>query len=190
MGINKNAVIVLHEIYGINSFIKDICENLKTLRFDVFCPDMLEGKRFPYSKAEEAHSCFYSNIKPDYYKEVEVLISMLKSTYDKVFVLGFSAGAAIAWRCCEYPDCDGIICCYGSRIMDYLMLKPVMPVLLLFAEKDFFDVKLVAKELVKKQNVELYILPADHGFMDPYSASFDAQQNKIAEMHIRRFLGM
>lgn len=48
MGINKNAVIVLHEIYGINSFIKDICENLKTLRFDVFCPDMLEGKRFPY----------------------------------------------------------------------------------------------------------------------------------------------
>ena len=90
MGINKNAVIVLHEIYGINSFIKDICENLKTLRFDVFCPDMLEGKRFPYSKAEEAHSCFYSNIKPDYYKEVEALISMLKAPMTRY---SFSASA-------------------------------------------------------------------------------------------------
>jgi len=65
---NKKAVIILHEIYGINRFIKDVCSEYHILGFDL-------------------------------YKEVEQLVEKAKFTYDKVFIIGFSVGATIAWRC-------------------------------------------------------------------------------------------
>jgi len=184
---HKIAVIVLHEIYGINNFIEEICIDYKMQGYDVFCPDMIQGKHFSYSDAAEAYHYFYNHNRLEYYKEIEDLVSKLKNTYNKVFIHGFSVGATIAWRCCEHPNCDGIICCYGSRIRDYMELQPLSPVLLLFARHDSFDVEIVAEQLNGKSNIELHVLQASHGFMDPYSNCFDMEQNQIAKMYIHRF---
>lgn len=70
------------------------------------------------------------------YQTIVAQLRQLKQTYRQVFIMGFSVGATIAWRCSETPWCDGIIGCYGSRIRDYLELQPACPVLLLFAEQD------------------------------------------------------
>jgi dienelactone hydrolase len=185
---NKNAVIILHEIYGINSFIEEICTGYKVQGFDVFCPDMIQRERFLYPEAAEAYQYFMRNNGFEYYKEIEALISKLKLTYDKVFIIGFSVGATIAWRCCEHHNCDGIICCYGSRIREYMSLQPSNSVLLLFAKHDSFDVEIVAEQLGGKPNVDLLILQASHGFMDRYSNCFNKEQAQIAKMYIRQFL--
>lgn len=185
---NKNAVIVLHEIYGVNSFMKDMCSEYSQQGFDVFCPDMIHGNHFLYSEAAEAYRYFFTNTGLEYYKEVEGMLSKLKSIYDKVFLAGFSVGAAIAWRCCEFRDCDGIICCYGSRIRDYISLQPQHPVLLLFAKQDSFDVEQAAEQLAGKANLELHILEAGHGFMDPYSEAFNSGKTQTAKRYIRQFL--
>ena len=121
------ALIVLHEVYGINKFIDDVCTEYHKQGFDVFCPDMLHGKIFSYDKVLEAYDFFVSEIGFEYYKIISPLIDQLKYKYDRVYVFGFSVGATIAWKCCENANCDGIICCYGSRIRDYLMLRPICP---------------------------------------------------------------
>lgn len=185
---NKKAIIILHEIYGINNFILEICNYYKEQGFDVFCPNMIQRKCFLYSEVEEAYQYFFNSNGFGYYKKIEDLISKLKLTYDKVFIIGFSVGATIAWRCCEYPDCDGIICCYGSRIREYMSLQPSNHMLLLFAEHDSFDVDIVIEQLKEKANIDLHILPASHGFMDHYSNCFNKEQAEMAEMHIRQFL--
>lgn len=184
----KSAIIVLHEIYGINSFIEEICTYYKMQGYDVFCPDMIQGKRFSYLDAQKAYQYFYSHNGLEYYIEVLDLVSNLKKTYDKVFIHGFSVGATVAWRCCGSPLCDGIICCYGSRIRDYIMLQPLNPVLLVFAKHDSFDVETIAAKLHEKPNIELHILQASHGFMDPYSDCFNKEQTGIAIMYIHQFL--
>ncbi|EAY7917949.1 hypothetical protein GQT61_003763, partial [Salmonella enterica] len=38
---NDNAIIVLHEIYGINDHIKRMCDIYHESGFDIFCPDLL-----------------------------------------------------------------------------------------------------------------------------------------------------
>jgi dienelactone hydrolase len=103
-------------------------------------------------------------------------------------MIGFSVGATIAWRCCENLKCDGIVCCYGSRIRDYLLLQPCCPVLLLFAEQDSFDVDSVIMKLQGKSNVERYKLKASHGFMDQYSGQFNMEQTQISKEYISSFL--
>jgi dienelactone hydrolase len=107
----KNAMIILHEIYGINQFIEEQCLEYHNKGFDVYCSDMLQRKYFDYSEAAEAYQFFMDNVGFDYFNKVNTMIAQLKRTYDKVFLMGFSVGATIAWRCCENDFCDGIICC-------------------------------------------------------------------------------
>lgn len=184
---HKNALIILHEIYGVNRFMEDVCTTYHMQGFDVFCPDMLQRKCFSYSEATEAYHYFINSIGFDYYKEMEQFIERIKLTYDKVFILGFSVGATIAWRCCENVRCDGIICCYGSRIRDYSLLQPCCPLLLLFATQDSFDVDSVINKLRKKSDIEMHKLKASHGFMDTYSKFFNKEQAQIAKDYIREF---
>lgn len=170
---SKIAIVVLHEIYGVNNFIQDICQKYYQDGYDVFCPELLgSGKVFSYSKAEEAYNFFIGNVGFNIYEKVEKLINDLKLKYKHVFVIGYSIGATIAWRCSENSLCDGIICCYGSRIRDYMDVIPKCPALLVFAKYDSFDADFVASQLAKKQNVQIEIAEAKHGFIDTYSKNY------------------
>lgn len=186
--IKENAIIVLHEIYGLNEFMEKVCSDYKRQGFHVFCPDLLKGKHFLYTEEAEAYQYFVSEVGFDYYKKIEQLIKHLKLNYHKVFIIGFSVGATIAWRCCETLMCDGIICCYGSRIRDYLLLMPLSPVLLIFAEQDSFPVEDVIEILHEKQNIEIKKVKAHHGFMDNYSTYYDQEKTSVAKNYIDDFL--
>ncbi|KXL52854.1 dienelactone hydrolase family protein [Anaerotignum neopropionicum] len=185
---HKTAIILLHEIYGINQFIETMSAKLNLQGFDVFCPNMLGRECFDYTQSHEAYEFFKKNVGFDYWKKVMVLSARLKLAYEKVYFIGFSVGATIAWRCCEGDSCDGIICCYGSRIRDYLSLRPSCPTLLLFAHEDSFDVEHVVKKLSDKPNIETFQFQASHGFMDQYTASYHQKHAKKAETYIRGFL--
>jgi dienelactone hydrolase len=184
---SKIAVLVLHEIYGVNRFMDDVCKEYHRQGFDVFCPNLLRRECFSYSEVSEAYDYFRNEVGFEIYKEMEQLIKRLKLQYEQVFVVGFSVGATVAWRCCENLKCDGMICCYGSRIRDYLDLQPCCPVLLLFAEQDSFEVDRVISQLQRKLNVEIHKLKAHHGFLDPYSEYFEKEQTEISKKYITDF---
>ena len=184
----KRAIIVLHEIYGVNNFIQTQCQKFRGLGYDVFCPNLIDRPPFSYEKSEEAYVFFRKNINFEVYKKVNESINKLKDTYDQVFIMGFSVGATIAWRCCENPLCSGIIACYGSRIRDYAGLTPACPVLLLFAREDSFDVHTLVCQIQDKPYLKILEFDAEHGFMDSYSKHFSFQQSKRAEESIARFI--
>lgn len=58
---------------------------------------MLSGNCFTYLESSEAYKYFMDKVGFDFYKKVEELAGKLKHTYDKVFIMGFSVGATIAW---------------------------------------------------------------------------------------------
>jgi len=182
---NEAAIIILHEIYGINRFIEELCIQYHNDGFDVFCPQLLGREHFPYEDSATAHAYFFNEVGFDVYKKIEEQIKYLKLSYKQVFVLGFSVGATIAWRCSETSLADGIICCYGSRIRDYLQVTPSCPVLLLFAEHDSFDVQKVVNGFKEKENIAIFSLPAHHGFLDKYNKYYDEKEANIAAVLIR-----
>ncbi len=184
----KQAIIILHEIYGINEFIKAQCQKFIEAGYDVFCPNMINKLSFSYKEAIEAYDFFIKNIGFERYQEVSTLVNQLNNKYDDVFIIGFSAGATIAWRCCENSLCSGIVACYGSRIRDYTDLNPACPTLLLFAKEDSFDVHAVAGQLRNKQNLSIIEADARHGFLDCYSKYYDIRQSKFAEESIECFI--
>ena len=181
-------MIVLHEIYGVNEFIQEQCQKFREAGYDVFCPNMIDKSPFSYEKPEEAYGFFRKNIGFEVYKKVSASVSKLKEKYDQVFVIGFSVGATIAWRCCENSSCSGIIACYGSRIRDYTSLTPACPTLLLFARENSFDVHTLVCQLQDKPNLSILEFDAEHGFLDSFSKHFNFQQSQRAEESIARFM--
>ena len=160
--IHKNSdkvIIVVHEIYGINQHIIDLCELLSEQDFDVICPNLLKQETpFSYSQEEKAYRNFIDNVGfINALHKVKSIFSDIKDKYSKIFVIGFSVGATVAWMCSEEEYVDGIVGYYGSRIRDFVNISPKCSTLLFFPEvENSFNVdKLVS--ILYKQSIDIHI---------------------------------
>jgi len=187
---SETAVIVLHEIYGINRHMDDVCRLIAEQGFDVICPNLLNRDQpFDYAEEKAAYLCFMENVGfPDVLRKLNTIISNLDRQYRKIILLGFSVGATAAWLCSEDERVDGIAGYYGSRIRDYLNISPSCPALLFFPEKEqSFDVDACMSQLESK-NVKTVKLKGEHGFSDPYSVKYNRQSSQIAYEMMMEFL--
>lgn len=187
---SEKAVIVIHEIYGINRYIKDWADFFNDQGYDAYCIDLIHKEHcFSYAQQEEAYSYFTTQIGFDRYREVGELMKELGHRYDRIIVFGSSIGATIAWRLTDSVCCDGMIGYYGSRIRDYLDVNPDSPCLLLFgAEEESFDVRKLLTKLNQKENIQTAVIKGKHGFSDPYGENFDTVSAKKALDRVKRFL--
>lgn len=189
---SDTLIVVIHEIYGINDHIKGVCQSLADLGFDIVCPDLLDGKpAFDYVREEEAYRYFlnFVGFEPSE-KRITFLLRQEKMDYKQIFLLGYSAGATIAWLCSGLDiKCDGVIGFYGSRIRDYMDSTPKYPALLIYpAEEKSFDPYELREGLSKEEKVEVHILDGKHGFADPYNINYNETSAQEANRITKDFL--
>lgn len=176
--INNNSdklIIILHEIYGINKHIKDICHLLANHQYDIICPNLI-NRNFPFDYSQEsiAYQHFIENIGLTTAAEkIKSIIRTNEKYYKDIYIVGFSIGASIAWLCSEENALKGIVGYYGSRIRDHLNIIPCCPVLLFFPnDEPSFDVGLLISYL-SRRNFSIQKFPGKHGFCDSYSPAYD-----------------
>ena len=189
---SDSVVIVLHEIYGINQHIRTVCEYYKMSGFDVICPNLLNlNQSFDYTLEEEAYKYFIQNVGFDLAsQQVKNIMERVRPKYKQVFILGFSIGATIAWLCSDSnANCEGIVGYYGSRIRDYLYIKPKCKTLLIFPSREkSFKVNDLICNLDKKTNVSVHMIYGNHGFSDPFSKNYYAKSFQDGERLVSDFL--
>ncbi|APF15147.1 TPA: dienelactone hydrolase family protein [Salmonella enterica] len=187
---NENAVVVLHEIYGINEHIKDVCAEYHDRGFDVYCPHLFEhGLPFKYEQQDQAYKNFVNTCGFDTTK-INLLLGEIRGGYKKIIMIGFSVGATIAWLSAESNLCDGIVCYYGSRIRDYTDIMPQCPVLVIMAQfEKSFDSYVLQKKLAERTTVTSHVLNSHHGFSDPYSETYSCRNTEVARDLVYDFIG-
>ncbi|MBV7509034.1 dienelactone hydrolase family protein [Bacillus sp. sid0103] len=183
---SDTVIIVIHEIYGINQHMQSFCELLSKQSFDVICPNLLERVTpFDYSEEEVAYRNFMVNVGfADALHKIKDIVSDVKDEYQKIFIIGFSVGATVAWLCSEEEGVDGIVGYYGSRIRDYVELTPKCPTTLFFPQEEpSFNVDELISTLYNK-NIEVHKFNGTHGFSDPYSLKYNgiSAQKAFSEM--------
>ncbi|PEA08505.1 dienelactone hydrolase family protein [Bacillus cereus] len=189
----KLALIVVHEIYGVNNHMHQVIDHFTSSHIDVFCPNLLQSQHvFHYSDEEKAYHHFMNRIGFDYGKEqIEEFVTKLSNSYTHIGLIGFSVGATISWLCSNNPKLDFIIGCYGSRIRDYVHMKLTCATLLIFPEKESsFSVSSLMKTLQQQNNplLEIKQLHGEHGFLNPYSEKYNEQSTKQVYNLIDSFL--
>ncbi|HEK9102500.1 dienelactone hydrolase family protein [Bacillus pfraonensis] len=188
----KVALIVVHEIYGVNEHMQNIVSRFSSTSVDVFCPNLLQlDSPFHYDE-QKAYSHFMKNVGFQHGKEkIEEMIQTLSKDYLHIGLIGFSVGATISWLCSNHPKVHFIIGCYGSRIRDYSYITPTCPTLLIFPEIEWnCSVSSLITTLQEQNNPFLHIkqLPGDHGFLDPYTVKYNEESAKQAYEMINSFL--
>ncbi|MBA9027428.1 dienelactone hydrolase [Peribacillus huizhouensis] len=170
--------------------MKNICQLLSEKDFDVICPNLLNQETpFEYSQEELAYRNFTENIGfVNASEEIKSLLLDIKDKYKKVYIVGFSVGATIAWLCSEEDCLDGIVGYYGSRIRNFVGIDPLCPTILFFPEREqTFTVDQLISSLEKK-NIEIHKFYGQHGFSDPYSSKYDEKSAQEALNRMVDFL--
>jgi dienelactone hydrolase len=188
---HETAVVVVHEIYGVNAHIEGVANALRAYRCDVFTPSFLPADAV-FSADDETRAYRDFLREPGLERMAEALVRFigdLRPDYRRVLCVGFSVGATCTWLASATAELDGAVCFYGSRIRDHAQLRPAAPCLLLFAEREpGFSVPEVAAALRHRRGVTVETYACGHGFCNPGSLSYDPVRARRAWESAVRFL--
>jgi dienelactone hydrolase len=185
-----NAIIILHEIYGINAHIEEVCAEYRKYGYDVYCPNLLGGRKpFQYDEQEIAYTTFVGRGFGKAYELVKEMSLALKLQYENLILVGLSVGGTLAWQLSDTGIYNGIVAYYGSRIRDRLDIRPECETLLIFAKHETaFNPQDILHELKAMPNVTMTVLEGNHGFMDAYSENYNAMSAAKAKQMTDVFL--
>jgi len=187
-GTPRGGVVVLQEIFGVNSHIRNVCDRfaaegyvaIAPALFDRFQRDFESG----YSPEEVAVARgFMASF------DWEALVADTRAAMDRVLeetkpvsIVGFCLGGSLAYiAATRFDDLASAVSYYGGKIVSHADTKPLCPVMMHFGETDqsipMSDVEIVK---AKRPDTEIFTYPAGHGFNCDERGAYDAAQAAIA----------
>jgi carboxymethylenebutenolidase len=192
----KGAMVVVQEIFGVNSHIRNVCDRLAAdgyiavapAIFDRFVRDFQSG----YTPDEVAHARAHI-AKVDWPKmllDIQAGLDEVKSA-GPLGVIGFCLGGSAAFLAATRLDgVKAAVAFYGGQIVKFADEKPKCPVQMHFGETDanipMSDVEIIKQ---KRPDCEIYTYPAGHGFYCDERASFHDASATLAWQRTIAFLG-
>lgn len=184
----KGAVVVIQEIFGVNSHIRSVCDRLAEQGWVAIAPALFDriepGFESGYSNAEVEHARGFI-AKVDWDKLLLDCDATRRAVSDlgPVTIMGFCLGGSAAFLCAARQDgWSAAICYYGGRIAEFADETPRCPTQMHFGAQDhaipMTDVETVQ---AKRADCEIHVYdPAGHGFHCDERASFHADSAVLA----------
>jgi len=183
----RGGIVVIQEIFGVNSHIKGVADGYAADGYLAIAPAMYDrvkrGYDTGYSQDEiQAGLKIMQGLDwANTMKDVVVAVEEAKKA-GKVGVVGYCWGGTQTWTAAA--KLDGIACAsgyYGGGLATQVELMPRVPTILHFGEKDgHIPLTDVEKVRTAHPEVAVYVYPAGHGFNCDARASYDAASAKLA----------
>ena len=194
-GAPRGGLVVVQEIFGVNSHIRGVCEGYAAEGYLAIAPalfDRIEPRvdlgYLPDDVARgrelKAQASLDSALA-----DVEAARAAVASA-GKVGVVGYCWGGYVAWM--SASRLAGFACAvpyYGGGMLEAAAERPRCPVLAHFGEMDpMIPVDGVRRFAAAHPESQVLIYPANHGFNCDQRASFDAPSAKLARERTLAFL--
>jgi carboxymethylenebutenolidase len=192
----KAGIVVIQEIFGVNSHIRKVTDGFAADGYVALAPAI-------FDRAERG---FESGYAPedidrgrairgkidimDMIKDIRAAVGSLKGEGLKVCVVGYCLGGTLAWLAAT--RIDGVACSvsyYGGGVAETASEKPRCPVLFHFGETDqSIPPDHHAKIRAAHPEIPMHIYPAGHGFNCDARGSYDAASATLARTRTMEFL--
>jgi carboxymethylenebutenolidase len=187
-GAPKGGIVVIQEIFGVNSHIRSVCDRFAAEGYVASAPALFDRSerdfQSGYSPDEIAHARkFVAN--PDFdamLRDTDAALKDLKSV-GPLAIVGFCLGGSIAFLAAtRLSGLKAAVAYYGGRIAAFADEKPRCPVQMHFGEQDqSIPMADVEKIRQKRPDCEIYTYPdAGHGFHCDERASFHSDSAAVA----------
>jgi carboxymethylenebutenolidase len=192
----RGAMVVIQEIFGVNTHIRSVCERLAADGFLSIAPAL-------YDRAERGIELAYGpegvargremrqQVTDDMAMlDVAATVAWAKGQGLKVGVIGFCWGGTLAWlSAARLAQVSAAVAYYGTNIAGYAHEAPKVPVLLHFGEEDqHIPMPHVEKIRAAHPAIETHLYPAGHGFNCEDRASFEPASARQAWDRTQAFL--
>ena len=183
----RGLVVVVQEIFGVNSHIRSVADGYAADGYLAIAPAMFDRVRKGYEAG-------YT--QPEIAAGVEIMkaLDWDKAMLDvraamahgkaagKAGIVGYCWGGAVAWvAAARVPGLAAAVCYYGGAIPGFANEKPRCPVMLHFGETDHSIPLEKAKEVAAKHpEATTHYYPAGHGFNCDQRGSYHEPSAKQA----------
>jgi carboxymethylenebutenolidase len=187
------CVVVVQEIFGVNSHIRSLVDRYAALGYRAIAPAL-------FDRVE-------AGVELDYENGLEKGLELLSATGDEnavrdigaavdhvaptgpVAVVGYCWGGLLAWLSAAELPIQAAVGYYGGRITTYLDQAPAVPILLHFGDSDA-SIPLEAVEEIRAAYPDLpvHIYPAGHGFSCDVRGSYHQESADLALERTLAFL--
>jgi carboxymethylenebutenolidase len=196
-GKTRGGIVVIQEIFGVNSHIRQVCDGYAEAGYAAVAPQIFDRIERNIELGYEAAAMTRGvELARGKLKMEQTLLDLQAavddaSRFGKVGVVGYCFGGLLAWI--SASDLSGIsaVCSYyGGGVAQQLERKPRCPVMMHFGDKDA-HIPLSDVEKIRKAqpDVTVHVYAADHGFNCDHRASYDAAAAKLARTRSLEFFG-
>lgn len=194
-GAPKAGIVVVQEIFGVNSHIRAVADTYAAEGYLALAPalfDRLEpGIELGYDTDDvQRGRDIRSKIEhDDAVRDMEAAVEALAAQGLKVGVVGYCWGGSLAWNAAtRLGKVSAAVGYYGGMIPDMADEKPKHPVMLHFGESDqSIPLEGVEKVRLAHPEVPVHIYPAGHGFNCDQRGSYHAQSAELARERTLEF---
>jgi carboxymethylenebutenolidase len=195
-GAPKGAVVVVQEIFGVNSHIRSVCDRFAEEGYVAVAPALFDRQERNFESGyspDEVTNARKFVANPDWaamLRDVQAAIADVKSA-GPVAIVGFCMGGTVAFLAATRLDgLSAAVCYYGGRIAAFADERPRCPVQMHFGDQDqsipMSDVETIKQ---KRPDCEIHVYPgAGHGFHCDERGSFNEQSAKTAWQRTTAFL--
>jgi carboxymethylenebutenolidase len=191
----RGGLVVVQEIFGLNSHIRGVCDAYAAEGYLVIAPALFDryerGVDIGYTPPDIARG---RELKAK--AGINAALTDVAAARDalaaggKVGVIGYCWGGYVAWMAASrLPGFACAVPYYGGGMLDAVAEQPKCPVMAHFGEKDTMIPVAGVRELAAAHpKAQVFVYPADHGFNCDQRPSYDAEAAKLARQRTLQFL--
>ncbi len=195
----KGGIVVLQEIFGVNSHIRSVADGYAADGYLAVAPSTFHrvktGVELGYSPDDmSAGSALKAAVEalpaPGVMQDVQAAIDHA-ALAGKVGIVGYCWGGLLTWRAaCTLKGLSAAVPYYGGGVTtpDESARQAKVPVLAHFGERDKW-ITLESVEAFKKSHpqIEVHVYAADHGFNCDQRGTYEAEAAKLARQRTLAF---
>ena len=192
------AIVVIQEIFGVNTVMRGVCDALAAQGFLAVCPDLFwriepgiditDQSEAEWTRAFELFNAFDVEAGMGDIAATIGAVRARTDVTDKVGAVGYCLGGLLAYLTATRTDADACVSYYGVGIEKYTAeaAKLARPLLIHIAEEDQFTPKpvqeLILAALKNHPQIEIHTYPGrDHAFARKGGEHYDPADAATAE---------
>ena len=197
----KGGIVVIQEIFGVNSHIRSVADGYAADGYLAVAPAIFHRVKpnveLGYEQDDMAAGMALKTAvealpSPGVMQDIQAAIQHAAQA-GKVGIVGFCYGGLLTWRsACTLEGLSAAVPYYGGGVTtpDEVARKPRCPVLAHFGDQDHW-ISLESVEAFRKAHpeVEVHVYHANHGFNCDQRGSYDAKAAKQARERTLAFFG-
>jgi carboxymethylenebutenolidase len=191
----RGAIVVIQEIFGVNSHIRSVADGYAKDGYLAVAPALFDRAQRGYDTGytppdlEAGRAVMQKLDWKNTLLDVDAAVAEAKKA-GKVGIVGYCWGGTVAWlAAARSPGLAAAVPYYGGSMPSFKDEKPKIPVMCNFGEKDQSPSPEQAKEILAKHPEVQghFYADAGHGFNCDQRGSYNAEASKLARQRTLEF---